>query len=166
MPTMTMHDGLADRVYALEAKDDIRRLMAAYVHARDFATPVDDYFTDDAIWDGVDEQVRRRWPHLADILAPRVGRDAITARFAGPLPPVLHLLANESIIVNGDRAAGCWTYLQPSVLEGRAHWVAGRYHIDFRRQDGRWQIRHLHVQGGIFEVPYYQGWAQADFFQR
>ena len=161
-----MHDGLAERVCVLEAREEIRRLMAAYVHARDFASSIDDYFTDDAIWEGVDEQVRRRWPDLADnVLAPQVGRDAIVKRFAGPLPPVLHLLANESITVNGDDAAGYWTYLQPSVLSGRAYWVAGRYHIDFRRQHGRWRIRHLQVQG-IFEVPYDQGWTQAEFFQR
>jgi hypothetical protein len=165
--TVTMHEGLAERVYVLEAKDEIRRLMAAYVHARDFGnSSIDDYFTDDAVWEGVDEQVRRRWPDLADnILAPQVGRDAIVKRFAGALPPVLHLLANESITVNGDDAVGYWTYLQPSVLGGRAYWVAGRYHIDFRREDGRWRIRHLQVQG-IFEVPYDQGWAQAEFFQR
>jgi hypothetical protein len=78
---------------------------------------------------------------------------------------VLHLLANESITVNGDDAVGSWTYLQPSVLGGRAHWVAGRYHIDFRWEDGRWRIRHRQVQG-IFEVPYDQGWEQAEFFQR
>jgi hypothetical protein len=47
--------------------------MGAYVHARDFGGSVDDYFTEDAVWEGVDEQVRRRWPHLADnILAPQV----------------------------------------------------------------------------------------------
>jgi len=38
------------------------------------------------------------------MLAPRVGRDAIVERFAGPLPPVLHLLENESITVNADDA--------------------------------------------------------------
>ena len=64
----------------------------------------------------------------ADILGPQVGRDAIVKRFAGPLPPVLHLLANESITINGNDAVGYWTYLQPSVLGGRAYWVAGRYH--------------------------------------
>ena len=137
--------------------------MAAYVHSRDFASSIDDYFTDDAVWEGVDEQVRRRWPHLADILGPQVGRDAIVRRFAGPLPPVLHLLGNESITVNGDDAAGYWLYLQPSVLGGCAYWMAGRYHIDFRRADGGWRIRHLQVQG-IFEAPYDQGWAQAEFF--
>ena len=104
MPTMTMHDGLAERVCVLEAKDEIRR-----------------------------------WPDLAgNVLAPQVGRDAIVQRFAGPLPPVLHLLSNESITVNGDDAAGSWTYLQPAVLDGRAYWVAGQYHIDFRKDDGRW----------------------------
>ena len=164
---MTVHNDLAERVCVLEATDEIRRLMAAYVHARDFGnSSIDDYFTEDAVWEGVDEQVRRRWPHLADnILAPRVGRDAIVKRFAGPLPPVVHLLGNESITVNGDDAVGYWTYLQPSVLGACAYWVAGRYHIDFRREDGRWRIRHLKVQG-IFEAPHDQGWAQAEFFQR
>lgn len=72
--TVTMHDDLAECVYVLEAKDEIRRLMAGYVHARDFAdSSIDQYFTDDAVWEGVDEQVRRRWPHLADILGPQVG---------------------------------------------------------------------------------------------
>jgi len=55
--------------------------------------------------------------------------------------------------------------LQPSVLGARAYWVAGRYHLDFRREDGRWRIRHLQVQG-IFEAPHDQGWAHAEFFQR
>ena len=36
-------------VYVLEAKDDIRRLMAAYVHGRDFASSIGDYFTDNAV---------------------------------------------------------------------------------------------------------------------
>ena len=68
-----MHKDLAERIYVLEAKDEIRRLMAAYVQARDSGnSSIDDYFTDDAVWEGVDAQVRRRWPHLADnILAPR-----------------------------------------------------------------------------------------------
>jgi hypothetical protein len=55
-----MHDGSAERLLVLEAKDDIRRLMAAYVYARDFGSSIDDYFTNDAVWEGVDEQVRRR----------------------------------------------------------------------------------------------------------
>ena len=155
---MTMHDDLAERVYVLEAKDDIRRLMAAYVHARDLAnSPVVDYFTEDAVWEGVGR--------MADVLGRHTGRDAIARRFAGPVPPGLHLLANESITVNGDDAVGYWTYLQPLVLGGRAYWVAGRYHNDFRRDNGSWRIRHMRLEG-IFEAPYDQGWAQAEFFQR
>ena len=59
-----MPDGLAERVYVLEAKDEIRRLMAAYVHGRDFASSIGDYFTDNAVWDGA----ALRW-HRADLLA-------------------------------------------------------------------------------------------------
>jgi len=155
---MTMPDDLAERVYVLEAKDEIRRLMAAYVHTRDLAnSPIVDYFTEDAVWEGVGR--------MADVLGRHAGRNAIAKRFAGPVPPGLHLLANESITVNGDEAVGYWTYLQPLVLSGRAYWVAGRYHNDFRREGGSWRIRHIRVEG-IFEAPYDQGWAQAEFFQR
>jgi hypothetical protein len=120
-----MHDDLAERVYVLEAKDEIRRLMA-YVHARDVTSSIDDYFTGDAVWEGVDEQVRRRWPHLAGILGPQEGRDAIVKRFAGPLPPVLHLLGNESITVHGDDAAGHWTTSNPRFwVAARTGWSAG-----------------------------------------
>jgi hypothetical protein len=152
-------------VYVLEAKDDIRRLMAAYVHG--VISPARSVTTSPIMPSGTASTSRcavigRTWPISSP---PGVGRDAIVNRFAGPLPPVLHLLANESITVNGNDAVGYWTYLQPSVLGGRAYWVAGRYHLDFRREDGRWRNRHLQVQG-IFEVPYDQGWAQADFFER
>ena len=51
---MTKPDNLSDRVYVLEAKDEIRRLMAAYVHARDVTgDSVADYFTSDAVWEGI-----------------------------------------------------------------------------------------------------------------
>ncbi|MGB8382189.1 MAG: nuclear transport factor 2 family protein [Dermatophilaceae bacterium] len=155
---MTKPDDLAERVYVLEAKDDIRRLMAAYVHARDITHgPVADYFTADAVWEGIGR--------LADVLGRHEGRSAIVARFAGPVPPSLHLLANESITVDGDDAVGYWTYLQPSVLAGRAFWVAARYHNDFHRQEGRWRFQHVRIEG-IFEAPYEEGWAQAAFFAR
>ena len=156
--TVTMHDDLVQHVCVLEARDEIRQLMAAYVHARDLANiPVVDYLTEDAVWEGVGR--------MADILGRHTGRDAIAKRFAGPVPPGLHLLANESIAVNGDDAVGYWTYLQPMVLGGRAYWVAGRYHNDFQRGDGSWRIRHMRVEA-ISEAPYDHGWAQAEFFQR
>jgi len=95
---VTMHDDLVERVCVLAAQDEIRRLMAAYVHARDLANiPVVDYLTEDAVWEGVGR--------MADVL----GRHAIAKRFAGPVPPGLHLLTNESITVNGDDAVGYWT---------------------------------------------------------
>ena len=155
---MAMYDDLTERLSVLEAKDEIRRLMAAYAAARDLGEgSIHDYFTEDAIWEGLGR--------LADVLGRHIGRDAIAQRFSGPLPPGLHLLANESITVDGDQAVGSWTYLQPSVLNGRAYWVAGQYHNDFRRQDGHWRIRHLRIQL-IFQAPYDQGWTQVEFFRR
>lgn len=77
----------------------------------------------------------------------------------------MHLLTNESISVDGADAVGYWTYLQPSVLNGRAFWIAARYHNDFHRHDGVWRIRHMRIQP-LFEAPYEDGWAQAGFFAR
>ncbi len=96
---MTEPDDLAERVYVLEAKDEIRRLMAAYLDARDVTHgSVADYFTDDAVWEGIGR--------LADLLGRHEGRSAIVERFAGPVPPGLHLIANESITVHGNDAVG------------------------------------------------------------
>jgi hypothetical protein len=151
-------DNLAERLYVLEAKDEIRRVMAAYVLARDVTGhSTAEYFTADAVWEGIGR--------LADALGRHEGRSAIVERFAGPIPPALHLIANESISVEGDEAVGYWTYLQPSLLNGRAFWIAARYHNDFRYREGRWRIRHMRIEP-IFEAPYNEGWAQAPFFAR
>lgn len=155
---MTKPENLAARVYVLEAKDEIRRLMVAYVHARDITgDSVVEYFTADAVWEGIG--------HLADVLGRHEGRSAIVERFAGPVPPALHLLANESISVDGEDAVGYWTYLQPSVLNGRAFWIAARYHNDFHREEGIWRIRHMRIEL-IFQAQYEEGWAEAAFFAR
>ena len=155
---MTKRDNLSDRVYVLEAKDEIRRLMAAYAYARDITgDPVADYFTGDAVWEGIGV--------LADVLGRHEGRSAIVDRFAGPIPPALHLIANESISVDGAEAVGYWMYLQPSVLNEEAVWIAGRYHNDFHCQEHKWRIRHMRIEL-IFQAPYDEGWAQASFFAR
>ncbi|MGZ4619265.1 MAG: nuclear transport factor 2 family protein [Frankiaceae bacterium] len=155
---MTKREDLAERVYVLEAKDEIRRLMAAYAYARDFTRDtVADYFTAEAVWEGVGR--------LAAVLGRHEGRSAIVERFAGRVPPSLHLLANESINVDRGEAVGYWTYLQPSVVDERAFWVAARYHNDFRREQGVWRFQHVRIEG-IFEAPYAEGWAQAPFFAR
>jgi SnoaL-like domain len=158
--TVTNSDDFARRVDALEAKDAIRRLMAAYVRARDLgegAAGLGDFFTADATWEGTGR--------LAEVLGRYQGRTAIAERFAGPLARGLHLLTNESIEVQGDEAVGCWTYLQPAMVQGRACWLAARYHNDFRRQDGQWRFQHVRIEG-IFEAPYEEGWAHTAFFSQ
>lgn len=147
---------LAQRVKVLEAKDQIRQLMADYVRARDFNEgSVAEYFTADAVWEGTGS--------LAAVLGRHVGRAAIARRFAGSVPPALHLLTNESILVAGDRAAGRWTYLQPTVLSGRAHWVVARYCNDFGRSNGMRRLRHVRIEP-IFQASHEDGWAAEPFF--
>ena len=151
---------LIRRVEVLEAKDEIRRLMAAYVYARDVANDpfaVADLFTADGVWEGTG--------HLAQTLGRHQGPAAIAERFSGPIPPGLHLLANESSMVEGDDARGSWSSLQPAVVQGRAFWLAARYDNDFHRQNGAWRFRHVRIDG-VFEAPYDEGWAHTSFFTR
>jgi hypothetical protein len=56
-------------------QDEIRRLMAAYVHARDVTGhSIAEYFITDAVWEGAGR--------LADVLGRHEGQDAIVERFA------------------------------------------------------------------------------------
>jgi hypothetical protein len=62
---------------------------------------------------------------------------------------------------------GRWarTYLQPTVVQGRACWRPACYHNDFRRQDGHWRLHHVRIEG-IFEAAYEEGWAHTAFFSQ
>ena len=41
----------------------------------------------------------------------------------------------------------------------KPHWSWGRYAVDFRREDGKWKIWHLHVLT-TFRTPYDQDWVE------
>jgi SnoaL-like domain len=147
---------LSERLEVLEAEEEIGRLMAAYVRARDFGEDaVADYFTADAVWEGVGD--------LAALLGRHEGQAAIAERFAAATPPAVHLLANQSIQVHRDHALGTWTFLQPTVFDERAIWLVARYHNDFQLSAGRWLLRHVRIEA-IFQAAYEDGWAREAFF--
>jgi hypothetical protein len=87
------------------------------------------------------------------------GRETIERRFSAQLPFSAHFLTNESIIVDGDTARGTWRYLQSTVYQGRAVWIAGRYDNDFVRVHGQWKFRHVRINA-IFVTPYEDGWVK------
>ena len=151
-------EGLLHRLDVLESEAAIRRLMAAYLDARDFATGsgahIASLFTDDGIWEGAGQ--------LAEVLGSHQGREAIERRFSSPLPFSVHFLSNESITVDGDTAAGTWRYLQSSVYKGQAVWIAGRYLNDFVRVHGQWKFQHVRIEA-LFVTPYEDGWMKTPF---
>ncbi len=152
---MSTNDDLLRRLEALEAEAAIRRLMAEYLATRDFEEEkgrhIASLFVPDGIWEGKGL--------FAPILGSHHGREAIEQRFSKPMPFSVHIAGCESISVHGDEAIGRWVFLQPSTINGQAHWVAGRYDNEFVRVDGQWKFKHIRVVG-IFSSPYEDGWAK------
>jgi hypothetical protein len=155
---MVTSEELIQRLDALESEGAIRRLMAEYLDARDLGTGsgthIAHLFSADGIWEGVGR--------LAEVLGSHQGRDAIERRFSAPLPFSVHFLTNESITIDGDTAVGTWRYLQSTVYKGQAVWVAGRYHNDFVRIEGRWKFQRVRIDA-MFVTPYEDGWVKTLF---
>jgi SnoaL-like domain len=156
--SMVTSEKLLQRLDVLESEGEIRRLMAEYLEARDFATGsgtrIARLFSADGIWEGVGR--------LAAVLGNHQGREAIERRFSAPLPFSVHFLTNESITIYGDTAEGTWRYLQSTVYQGQAVWIAGHYHNDFVRIEGQWKFQHVCIDA-IFVTPYEDGWVKAPF---
>ena len=108
-------------------------------------------FTRDAIWDG-------------EVLGVYEGREAIRAFFAvapTAMPFAVHHVTNPVIEVEGDRATGSWLLWQPCVhASGTALWIAGRYHDEYRREDGVWRFARVTFRPNMIS-PYEAGWAKA-----
>ena len=155
---MEPSEKLLQRLDVLESEAAIRRLMASYLDARDLGTGsgthVARLFSADGIWEGVGL--------LAEVLGSHYGRDAIARRFSAPLPFSVHFLTNESITIDGDTAMGTWRYLQSTVYQGQAVWIAGRYHNDFVQVNGEWKFRHVRIDA-MFVTPYEDGWVKTPF---
>lgn len=152
---MSTNDDLLRRLEVLESEGAIRRLMAEYLATRDFEEEkgrhIASLFVSDGIWEGKGL--------FAPILGSHAGREAIEQRFSKPMPFSVHIAGCESISVQGDEAVGRWVFLQPTTINGQAHWVAGRYDNEFVRVDGQWKFKHIGIEG-IFFAPYQEGWAK------
>jgi SnoaL-like domain len=155
---MGTSEELIQRLDLLESEGAVRRLMAEYLEARDVGagsgTDIARLFSADGIWEGVGR--------LAEVLGSHQGRDAIEQRFSAQLPFSVHFLTNESITIQGDTAVGTWRYLQSTVYQGEAVWIAGCYHNDFVQVEGQWKFQHVRIDA-LFVTPYEDGWVKTPF---
>ena len=148
---------IEERLAALEAIEEIRRLKARYAAACDAnydADAIAALFAEDAVWDG-------------GALGKAEGREAIRAFFRGApkhFPFAIHHVMNPIIEVDGDRASAQWYLLQPATMArgNRAVWLAATYHDEYARIGGEWKFKRLAVTPR-FLTPYEEGWARQPF---
>jgi hypothetical protein len=152
--TPQARDDLLLRLLDCEA---IRQLKHRYVNLCDAsydAVPLADLFVDGGVWTGPAD-----YGH-------HVGREQLIAFFRrlgnGGARFTVHMVGNEEIEIDGDRARGRWTTIAPCTftVDGRPQdfWGFLRYDDDFVRVDGRWrfqQIRATALAGG----PHLAGWS-------
>ena len=149
---MTTTGELEARVRHLEDIEEIRLLKARYceaVDARDSDAWVDLY-TVDAEWRG-----GRFGTYL--------GLEAIGRYFNSILQNLsftVHLVTNERIEVDGDRATGRWSLLEPCTFsDGNVAVLgAGVYDEQYLRTDSVWKIARLELRS-VFWTPFDKGWA-------
>jgi ketosteroid isomerase-like protein len=133
---------LESRLARLEAVEEIRKLKALYcAYCDDKYNPdkLATLFTQDAVWHAA---------HRGRL----EGREAIREFFAGISKKIsfaAHLVMNDMIEVNGERATGRWRMVMASMetFDGvpRAVWSLGDYDEVYVREAGGWRIKSLHV---------------------
>jgi hypothetical protein len=146
---------LEERIRRLEDVEALKLLKSRYAAYCDEGYDPDrlaPLFTQDAIWDG-------------GVLGRAEGRDAIRAFFAiasKMMPFAIHHVTNAAIEIDGDRATGHWHLWQPCVHAAgdQALWIAGRYHDEYRREDGEWRFAKVTIHPNMIS-PYETGWSRA-----
>ena len=147
---------LESRISALEDIEAIKRLQADYAAACDDGYDADRVaamFTEDGVWDG---------GHLGRV----EGREAVRNFFAKSSEIFLfavHFMIAPNIELAGDgrSARGSWYLWEPCTIsdggDGRRHWSATVYDIEYRKSDEGWQFREMNLDIRIF-APVDEGW--------
>lgn len=104
-------------------------------------------FTMDAVWEG------------GGPLGTARGRDAIRQRFLAPtLQYSWHFFVKPCIDVVGDAATATWDVLaMMTTREGRAMWMVGVEHDEYRRENGLWRHSRMQLDSKLM-APHDRGW--------
>ncbi len=146
---------LEERLYKLEAVDEIKRLKSRYAQIVDKFSkePFENCFTEDGVWDlGPTGSVK--------------GRKAIGEFFKKVpefMPFSFHYFLSGDIIVDGDKATGQWYMLQTAIVKGgRGLWLAAVEYEKYQRVKKQWLISELKLTS-VFRTPYAEGWHKTRF---
>lgn len=158
---------LEARLRDLEDREALRHLKARYArycdlkyrpspkpraqHLDETAGLIAGLFCEDAVWDGGERFGRTE------------GRAQIRERFSREtFRFAIHYFLLPELSISGDHASGTWYLLQPATSgDGRAIWIAGIEHDEYRRENGVWLISRMSLDLS-FMAPHDQGWASHD----
>lgn len=146
---------LEQRVDALEAMEDIKRLKYEYCRICDTGydpQKIVSLFTPDGVWElGPDDR--------------NVGHAGIAKKFSGmadAIPFASHLVMNPIIYVDGDKAYGKWWILMPGTrkIDGTisGYWFLGTYDDEYARIGDVWKFRRISIDTK-FWTHHLEDWA-------
>jgi hypothetical protein len=136
---------LARRVEELTSREEIRELRARYsFHARqaDWRS-IADLFTEDGVFDSV----RPNGEHML-----WTGRETIYENLKARNVPVLPMISNEIMRLDGDMAEGTCSMMTTISPDPTSNGFIGQYYDEMRRVDGKWlfSLRRFEVSAGSF----------------
>lgn len=143
-----MSAAIEERLRRLEDREAIHRLFMDYrrhLDARDFAA-YSQLFARDGEWVGGTGYAQGP-DGIRAMLEERIG-----PRVEAPGPTHFHLVANESIELDGDRATAesTWMLLTRSETDTPELTLLGRYRDELVREDGQWRFA---SRAALTDVP-------------
>jgi hypothetical protein len=138
-PALADDAALAARLQKLEDREEIRSLLIAYGRAldqRDFAAFAGLFAKTEGEWVGGFGSAKGQ-AAIRDLMEKMIGSNT-----TGAVPTSFHVLSNEDIDVQGDRASSVtkWIFVRQSA-DGKPEWVfLGHYDDTFVRENGRWRF--------------------------
>jgi 3-phenylpropionate/cinnamic acid dioxygenase small subunit len=130
---------LETRLKALEDRDEIRSLLIEYGRAldeKDFGAFASLFAKTEGEWIGGLGRAKGE-AAIRELMESTIGRNAA----AGP-PTSFHVLSNESIDVDGDRATAVtkWVFVRQNAARNPEWVFLGHYDDTFIRENGRWRF--------------------------
>ncbi|GAB2708624.1 nuclear transport factor 2 family protein [Aliiglaciecola sp. 3_MG-2023] len=163
MISLQQLDALQQRLFTLENEKRVSACMNQYMHLCDDLAPgfelkiLMDLFTEEAIWEGKGQRYAKTFGRYE-------GKAAIEAMFAkyatlpGHFNLNVHLLGNEVISVDGNKATGTWLLMQPSdFVDGRSQLSCAKITATFELTEQTCQISHF-VTENKFSRPMAKPW--------